>query len=67
LCKEEVKKKRALEVKVMFEPTRLSQQFLEDAYQRLLPTIGRQIKSNAVATIKPTLYQKRALIGGAGK
>lgn len=37
------KKARALEVHVMFEPSRLAQQSLQDAYTSLLPMLRRRL------------------------
>jgi hypothetical protein len=38
-------KKRILKVRVSFEPNRLSERYLVDAYERLVPIIHRGIKA----------------------
>jgi hypothetical protein len=46
------KRTRAVEVHVMFEPSRLAQQHLQDAYACLLPTVHRRV-GHAQPPIKP--------------
>src|SRR5436190_12442257 len=47
------KRTRALEVHVMFEPSHLAQQNLQDAYACLVPTVHRRL-GQAKPTVKPT-------------
>jgi len=51
------KRTTRLEVHVMFEPSRLAQQCLADAYSCLIPTVRRRI-GQAQSTVKPA--QSRA-------
>lgn len=44
---------RALEVHVMFEPSRLAQQSLVDAYACLIPTVRRRLGQGTLS-VKPT-------------
>ncbi len=46
------KRTSALEVHVMFEPNRLAQQCLQDAYACLLPTVRRCLRQ-AQSSVKP--------------
>jgi hypothetical protein len=46
------KRSRALEVHVMYEPSRLAQQNLQDAYASLIPTVHRRV-GQARPTAKP--------------
>ena len=46
------KRSKALEVHVMFEPSRLAQQNLQDAYAYLVPTVRRSV-GQARSTAKP--------------
>lgn len=39
------KKSRVVEVHVMFEPSRLAQQCLQDAYACLIPTVRRRLNA----------------------
>jgi len=48
---------RALEVHVMYEPSRLAQQSLADAYGCLIPTVRRRL-GQATPTLKPTQMSK---------
>lgn len=47
------KRARTLEVHVMFEPSHLAQQSLQDAYTRLIPMVRRRL-GQATPTLKPT-------------
>ena len=46
------KRTSTLEVHVMFEPSRLAQQYLQDAYTCLVPTVHRRLRQTQ-ATVKP--------------
>jgi len=48
------KKSPVVEVHVMFEPSRLAQQCLADAYGCLIPTVRRRLNA-ALSTVKPEL------------
>lgn len=48
---------RALEVHVMYEPSRLAQQSLADAYACLIPTVRRRL-GQAPPPVKPTQTSK---------
>ncbi len=48
------KKSPVVEVHVMFEPSRLAQQCLQDAYGCLIPTVRRRLNA-ALPTVKPEL------------
>jgi hypothetical protein len=45
-------RKRSMEVHVMYEPSRLAQQNLQDAYASLVPTVRRRV-GQARPTAKP--------------
>lgn len=46
-------KKRTLKVRVSFDPNRLSERYLADAYERLVPIIHRGIKVNHLRKTLP--------------
>ncbi len=46
------KKSPVVEVHTMFEPSRLAQQCLEEAYARLIPTVRRRLNATPL-TVKP--------------
>ncbi len=46
------KKSPSLEVHAMFEPSRLAQQCLADAYARLIPTVHQRLSSSQ-PSVKP--------------
>ena len=48
------KQSRVVEVHVMFEPSRLAQQCLQDAYACLIPTVRRRLNAPP-PTVKPEL------------
>jgi hypothetical protein len=58
-----MKKNRALSVRAIFEPNRLTPQSLADAYEQILPiTKGRGIKTDNSKHTAP--MQAKTLIGG---
>jgi hypothetical protein len=48
------KKSPVVEVHAMFEPSRLAQQCLQDAYAYLIPTVRRRLDA-ALSIVKPEL------------
>lgn len=61
----EGKREKALEVRVLFEPGRLSSEYLVDAYEHLVPLVRRALKSVASKSRAASSTTMRRA-GGAG-
>ena len=57
-------KKKPIKVRVMFEANRLSQWYLSDAYERLVPLIREGIKSKHPVKTMPQTIPSNKIKGG---
>jgi hypothetical protein len=61
------KARRALEITIMFEPTRLSGEYLVDAYSQTVPMRPRSIRPAEDAAGKPEVVRRSLATGGQGR